>query len=53
MKSTHAGMNINHAQFNALAKDMYAAWDKNGVPYHDQNKVMAILATMQNDIVTK
>ena len=53
MKSTHAGMNINPAQFNALAEDMYAAWDKNGVPYHDQNKVMAILATMQSDIVTK
>ena len=53
MKTTHAGMGINDAQFNALAEDMYIAWDKNGVPYHVQNKVMAILATMQKDIVTK
>jgi hypothetical protein len=32
---------------------MYVAWDKNGIPYHAQNKVMAILASMQHDIVNK
>ena len=53
MKTTHADMDINHAQFNALAEDMYSAWDKNSVPYHVQNKLMAILAPMQKDIVTK
>ncbi len=53
MKTTHAGMGVNDAQFNAIAEDMYGAWDKNGVPYHLQNKVMAILATMHKDIATK
>ena len=26
---------------------------QNGIPYHAQNKVMAVLASMQHDIVTK
>jgi hemoglobin len=53
MKSTHAGMGVTNAQFNALAEDMQLAWEKNKVPYHRQNKLMAILAPMQKDIVTK
>lgn len=53
MKSTHAGMGITNAQFNALAEDLYLAFDKNGVPYRLQNKVIAMLAPMQREIVTK
>ena len=53
MKSAHAGMGITNAQFNAIAEHMYHAWEKNNVPYSLQNKVMAILAPMQHDIVTK
>jgi hemoglobin len=53
MKTAHAGMGVTNAQFNALVEDMQLAWEKNKVPYHLQNKLAAILAPMQKDIVTK
>ena len=53
MVSAHAGMGITNAQFNALAEDMQRAWDKNGIPYRQQNKLMAMLAPMEHQIVTK
>jgi hemoglobin len=53
MVSAHAGMGITNAQFNALAEDMQRAWDKNRIPYRQQNKLMAMLAPMERQIVTK
>ena len=53
MTSTHAGMGITDAQFNALAEDMRRAWDKNNVPFRRQNKLLALLAPMERQIVTK
>ena len=51
MRTAHAKLNINNAQFNALAEDLYRAFDRVHVPYRLQNKVMALLAPMQKDIV--
>jgi len=51
MKTAHEKMNSTNAMFNALAEDLYIAFEKNGVPYRVQNKVMALLAPMQPDIV--
>ena len=53
MRTSHAKLNINNAEFNALAEDLYIALDQAGVPYRLQNKLMALLAPMQHDIVTK
>jgi hemoglobin len=53
MKTIHAGMGITNAHFNALAECLYQALDQNGVPYHMQNQLMAMLAPMQRDVVTK
>ncbi len=53
MKSLHAGMGVTEAQFNALAEDMQLAWEKNDIPFRLQNKLLALLAPMQRDIVTK
>ena len=53
MKTSHEKINSTNAQFNALAEDLYIAFEKNGVTYHVQNKVMALLAPMQPDIVKK
>jgi hemoglobin len=53
MKTAHAGMGVTNAQFNALVEDMQLAWEKNKVPYHLQNKLAAMLAPMQKDIVTR
>jgi hemoglobin len=51
MRSAHAKLGINAAEFNALAEDLYIALGKAGVPYRLQNKLMARLAPMKRDIV--
>ena len=51
MRTSHAKLNINTAEFNALAEDLYIALGKEGVPYRLQNKLMALLAPMQRQIV--
>jgi hemoglobin len=51
MHEAHAKLAINNAQFNAIAEDLYIAFDKVHVPYRLQNRVMVMLAPMQRDIV--
>lgn len=51
MHEAHLKLNINNAQFNALAEDLYIAFEHEHVPYRVQNKVMALLAPMQKDVV--
>jgi hemoglobin len=53
MRTAHAKLNINNAEFNALAEDLYMALDQAGVPYRLQNKLMALLAPMQREMVKK
>lgn len=51
MRTAHAKLSINSAEFNALAEDLYIALGKEGVPYRLQNKLMALLAPMKREIV--
>jgi hemoglobin len=51
MQTSHVKLNITNAEFNALAEDLYLAFDRVHVPYRLQNKVVALLAPMQRDIV--
>jgi hemoglobin len=51
MRTAHAKLNLTNAQFNALAEDLYQAFDREQVPYRLQNEVIALLAPMQHDIV--
>ena len=51
MYTSHAKLNITNAEFNALAEDLYEAFDRVHVPYRLQNKVVALLAPMQRDVV--
>jgi hemoglobin len=53
MAETHRGLKVTNAQFNALAEDLQIAMERNGVPSHVQNKLVAKLAPMQKTIVTK
>ncbi len=53
MREIHDGLNITNAQFNALAENLQVAMDKAGVASRIQNKLMAKLAPMQREIVTK
>jgi hemoglobin len=51
MRTAHAKLKIDDAEFNALAEDLYIAFEHAHVPYRLQNKVMALLAPMHRDIV--
>ena len=53
MTDVHDGLNVTNAQFNALTEDLQVAMERNGVPSHVQNKLVAKLAPMQRAIVTK
>ncbi|MES2150102.1 MAG: group 1 truncated hemoglobin [Pseudomonadota bacterium] len=53
MADIHDGLNVSNAQFNALAEDLQIAMERNKVPTRFQNKLVAKLAPMQREIVTK
>ncbi|MDL2354967.1 MAG: group 1 truncated hemoglobin [Pseudomonadota bacterium] len=53
MAESHGGLKITNAQFNALTEDLQLAMERNGVPSHVQNRLVAKLAPMQRAIVTK
>ncbi len=53
MAEVHKGMKITNLQFNALAEDLQIAMEKENIPSSAQNKLMAKLAAMQRDIVSK
>jgi hemoglobin len=50
MKRSHEGHAIDRAAFDALVEDLQTAMDKNGVPFHAQNKLLAKLAPMYRDV---
>lgn len=53
MTEIHDGLNITNAQFNALTEDLQIAMERNGIVSRVQNKLVATLAPMQRQIVTK
>jgi hemoglobin len=53
MRTTHAGMGIRSRHFNALVQDLGKTLKKFKVPAREQNELVAILAPMKKDIVTR
>lgn len=53
MTPVHRGLGIDRAAFNALVEDLQAAMDKHHVPFRAQNKLLARLAPMSHQIITK
>jgi hemoglobin len=53
MASTHKGMGVNRADFNALVEDLQTAMNKHQIPFRAQNKLLAKLAPMHGVIITK
>ena len=51
MKSSHRGMNVTDAQFNALVEDLVKTLDKFKVPATEKGELLAILGPMKSDIV--
>ena len=53
MAEAHAGLDVTQAKFNAVAEDVQTAMRQIGIPYWTQNRLMALLAPMQRQVVTK
>lgn len=51
MKTTHAGMKITDAEWNATVENLTKAMTKHNVGANDQKAVIGILAPMKQDIV--
>jgi hemoglobin len=52
MKSSHANLDITKADFNALVEVLQHAMDAQGIPFREQNKLLARLAPMHRDTIT-
>jgi hemoglobin len=52
MKTTHAGLMIKKADFDALVEDLVKSLDKYKVPSAEKSELLAILGPLQTDIVT-
>jgi len=51
MKTTHAGMNISTADFDALVEDLIKALDTFKVPAREKSELLGLLGPMKKDIV--
>lgn len=52
MKTTHAGLMIKKADFDALVEDLVKSLDKYKVPEKEKTELLGILGPLQTDIVT-
>jgi len=48
----HADLTIDQADFNALVEVLQDAMDAQGIPFAQQNRLLALLAPMHREIVT-
>lgn len=53
MKQAHQDMDIGHAEFNALVEALQDSMDAQGVPFGTQNRLLALLAPLHREIITR
>lgn len=53
MASSHKDHGIANREFNALVENLQLAMNAEGVPFRAQNKLLAKLAPMQREVVTR
>lgn len=53
MAESHRDLEINRADFNRLVEVLQDAMDAKGIPFRAQNRMLALLAPMHRDIVTR
>lgn len=51
MAESHAGLGLNETHFNALVEDLILAMEDNQVPVAAQNRLLALLAPLHDDVV--
>jgi hemoglobin len=52
MKTAHAQLKIDKAQFNALVEELQNSMNAMDIPFPAQNKLLAQLAPMYRDVIT-
>lgn len=53
MKTTHAGLPITETDFYRLVERLVAILDRHGVGAREKNELLALLAPMKRDVVTR
>jgi hemoglobin len=53
MKTAHEGMGVRTSHFNALVEVLQESMDAKKIPFTVQNRMLALLAPMHRDIITK
>ena len=53
MQAAHKALALHVVQFNALVEDLQQAMDAGGIPFRVQNRLLALLAPMEPDVVTR
>ena len=53
MRQAHQDLEIDRAAFNRLVEVLQEAMDARGIPFGTQNRMLALLAPMHRDIITK
>ena len=53
MKTTHSGLKISEADWDAAANHLVASLDKFKVPKQEKDEIVAFVTTLKNDIVEK
>lgn len=53
MRESHRDLAIGRADFNALVEVLQDAMDARGIPFAEQNRMLALLAPMHREIVTR
>ncbi len=53
MVEAHAGLEVRHADFNALIESLQIAMDRRGIPTRAQNKLLAKLAPMHREVINR
>ena len=52
MQSSHANLDIKKSDFHALVEVLQQSMDARGIAFREQNKMLALLAPMNRDIIT-
>ena len=53
MKAVHADLGIRKSDFNVLVEVLQVAMETRGIPFRAQNRLLALLAPMHRDIITR
>ncbi len=53
MTSVHTDHGITTAEFNALVENLQLAMEAEGIPFRSQNRLLALLAPMHGEVVTR